>query len=79
MRGNNNIQNDKVRLAKSITEQIRRKGLTQEAAGAICETERCLMNRIVKLDLDRFSLQKLITVAQLLDIDVSLHIDLGDA
>jgi predicted XRE-type DNA-binding protein len=75
-----NLQNaddlvTKSKLMGLITSEIRRRGITQVAAGELLDLEQPNVSALMNEKISRFSVEKLMTFAGRLGFEVTLHIE----
>lgn len=68
----------KSQLMQFIAAEIRRRELTQSAAGALLGLDQPNVSALVNEKISRFSIEKLMTLVSRLGFGVSIHIEGGD-
>ncbi|MGE0120135.1 MAG: helix-turn-helix domain-containing protein [Dongiaceae bacterium] len=67
----------KSRLMRFLAEEIRKRALTQKAAGKLLGLDQSNISALVHGKISRFSIEKLMTLAGRLGFAVTIHIDGG--
>jgi predicted XRE-type DNA-binding protein len=67
----------KSRLMRFLAEEIRKRRLTQKAAGALLGLDQSNVSALVNEKISRFSIEKLMTLAGRLGFAVTIHIEGG--
>jgi predicted XRE-type DNA-binding protein len=67
----------KSRLMRFLAEEIRKRGLTQKAAGKLLGLDQSNVSALVNEKISRFSIEKLMTLAGRLGFAVTIHIEGG--
>ncbi len=65
----------KSRLMTLVSDEIRKRGLTQSAAGEILGLDQPNVSALMNEKISRFSLEKLMSYAGLLGFAVSIHVE----
>ena len=65
----------KSRLVRFVAGEIRKRGLTQKAAGELLGLDQSNVSALVNEKISRFSVEKLMSLAGRLGFDVSIHIE----
>ena len=65
----------KSRLIRFVTEEIRRRALTQEDAGKLLDLNQSNVSPLMNEKLSRFSIQKLMGLVARLGFKVSIHVE----
>ena len=69
----------KSRLTRFVAAEITRRGLTQKAAGVVLGLDQSNVSALMNGKISRFSLDKLMSLADRLGFEISLHISGGDS
>jgi predicted XRE-type DNA-binding protein len=67
----------KSRLMRFLAEEIRKRGLTQKAAGRLLGLDQSNVSALVNEKISRFSIEKLMALAGRLSFAVTIHIEGG--
>jgi predicted XRE-type DNA-binding protein len=65
----------KSRLIILVSDEIRRRGLTQSAAGDILGLDQPNVSALMNEKISRFSVEKLMSLAAMLGFSVSIHVE----
>ena len=65
----------KSRLVRFVAGEIRKRGLTQKAAGELLGLDQSNVSALVNEKISRFSVEKLMALTGRLGFDVSIHIE----